>query len=832
MDRGNPQFEFSSTVVIQALSALTLIGVLISSVGAQGLPARIKAKTHSSSSGPDIILHNALVRTMDASLPIAEAVAVSGNRILAVGSNNDILALQVPGTQVFDLGGRTVVPGMIDDHGHRLQQALRDGGPEGVVRAAKELAAEGYTTVHELHGARDIVDAVRALVAENRMVVRVNFYIPYNRASGENFDEWKTFPYTEKKDTLLRIIGVKVFADGGSVGAGALTTIYQSGEAAGTHGNLYKMQEEMDSTVAEILRAGYPIAMHAIGDSAIGIGLNAFANNFVGQGNQLRSRMEHLSVMREDLANQMAALGIVASIQYTWANTTSIRLEQAYEPQVLEWCFPWRRMADRGIVIAGGNDYPYASRTQAMQSISYLATRKMQRDDVLADWLEGDQLSVEEGLRGMTTSNAWVAFEEDVKGTITPGKLADLTVLSQDPLAVDPFDVRSITIEMTMMDGIVRHDQRGIAHTAVHDAGTFRMGIDDTGLWGMVKAQVGLEYAGADHLYWGSLFVSYDSSTVAMATAQRDYGVSTNGWVQFSEPGIRAAEEATVTYEDFVVYHPGKVRISQTTRVWKDDPLLLVEYSVTNAGLQPLNGLFLGQYMDFDVLYWGTNRCGWDANDGLGFSYIFSAVDSTSPYVGMAMFDASGKSVNTSASFLRRQGLGAGEEPYLSGFMRGGIIESVSPDSSDYAMLISAGPYEIDAGSSIAPFVLAIVVGDSLDALRSAVDLARQRAIQQASVQRINDAPSGFELSQNYPNPFNPATTIRYRIPEASRVTLRVYNILGQVAAQLVDDEQMAGVHEVEWTPGSASGTYIVRIDALGTGGKRYSQSRKMLLLQ
>src|SRR3989338_2670033 len=147
MDRGNPQFEFSSTVVIQALSALTLIGVLISSVGAQGLPARIKAKTHSSSSGPDIILHNALVRTMDASLPIAEAVAVSGNRILAVGSNNDILALQVPGTQVFDLGGRTVVPGMIDDHGHRLQQALRDGGPEGVVRGGQKKAPGGDTTV-------------------------------------------------------------------------------------------------------------------------------------------------------------------------------------------------------------------------------------------------------------------------------------------------------------------------------------------------------------------------------------------------------------------------------------------------------------------------------------------------------------------------------------------------------------------------------------------------------------------------------------------------------------------------------------------------------------
>jgi predicted amidohydrolase YtcJ len=406
---------------------------------------------------------------------------------------------------MFDLGGRTVVPGLIDNHSHRLCNAFWNDGPEGLVRAAKEAAEEGYTTVHELYGDPGFVDAVAALVPENRLAVRINCYVPYNTNAGQDLTDWKHFPYTEKKDTLLRVVGIKVFADGGSVGWPALTTLYPVGEAAGTHGNLFKTEDQMDSAVAEILRAGYPIAMHVMGDSAVVVGLNAFSRAFAGHGNALRSRMEHLRIMRADLVDQMAALGVVASIQYTWANPRSSSFEQTFVPEVLEWAYPWRRMADRRVIIAGGNDYPYGKPSHAMQCISYLATRKVQRADVLPDWLDGDQLTVEEGLRGMTVTNAWVVFEEDVKGTVSPGKLADLTVLSADPLSADPFDVRYINVEMTMMDGIIRHNQIGILHTAVHDAGTFRMGVDDRGLWGPVRSFEGLIYKGAEHLRWGLL---------------------------------------------------------------------------------------------------------------------------------------------------------------------------------------------------------------------------------------------------------------------------------------------------------------------------------------
>ena len=170
-------------------------------------------------------------------------------------------------------------------------------------------------------------------------------------------------------------------------------------------------------------------------------------------------------------------------------------------------------------------------------------------------WLDGDQLTVEEGLRGMTINNAWICFEENLKGTITPGKLADLTVLSQDPLALDAFDVRDITIEMTMVDGVIRHNQIGITRTAIHDAGTFSIAIGDQGFWGEERLPIGLRYHGEDLLYRGSLLISYDEETVATAILpQQDYVTSQAGQMQFIEPGETALEEAKVVYEDDVAF--------------------------------------------------------------------------------------------------------------------------------------------------------------------------------------------------------------------------------------------------------------------------------------
>ncbi len=103
------------------------------------------------------------------------------------------------------------------------------------------------------------------------------------------------------------------------------------------------------------------------------------------------------------------------------------------------------------------------------------------------------------------------------------------------------------------------------------------------------------------------------------------------------------------------------------------------------------------------------------------------------------------------------------------------------------------------------------------------------------NVTRFNDhIPEQYSLSQNYPNPFNPSTAIRYGLPNTSFVSLKIYNVLGQLITELVNTEQQAGWYEVTWNAHISSGLYFYRIDAAGgsESSKKFSSMRKMILLK
>jgi hypothetical protein len=97
-----------------------------------------------------------------------------------------------------------------------------------------------------------------------------------------------------------------------------------------------------------------------------------------------------------------------------------------------------------------------------------------------------------------------------------------------------------------------------------------------------------------------------------------------------------------------------------------------------------------------------------------------------------------------------------------------------------------------------------------------------------------NEIPKNFTLLQNHPNPFNPSTTLEYSIPTTSRVSLRIYNVLGQIVAQLVDDERSAGWYQVRWDATVTTGIYFYRITAVSVSdpNNRFVQVKKMLLLK
>ena len=95
------------------------------------------------------------------------------------------------------------------------------------------------------------------------------------------------------------------------------------------------------------------------------------------------------------------------------------------------------------------------------------------------------------------------------------------------------------------------------------------------------------------------------------------------------------------------------------------------------------------------------------------------------------------------------------------------------------------------------------------------------------------EIPTQYELSQNYPNPFNPSTRIRFGLPAASHVTLRVFNVLGQVVDELVNETRDAGYYVVDWKPMLANGVYFYRLDAQAVeSGSHFSETKRLILLK
>ena len=144
--------------------------------------------TMGQSTTPDLIFYNGTVITMEADQPQTEALAVQGETILAIGSNDEILALQGPTTQVVDFQGRTLMPGFNDSHAHWIGDRDIAGysTPEETIQAALE---NGWTSISELFVNQERLDELQALDRDGRLRLRVNAYLPINFMD-EKFGNW------------------------------------------------------------------------------------------------------------------------------------------------------------------------------------------------------------------------------------------------------------------------------------------------------------------------------------------------------------------------------------------------------------------------------------------------------------------------------------------------------------------------------------------------------------------------------------------------------------------------------------------------------------------
>lgn len=339
---------------------------------------------------------------------------------------------------------------LVDALGHAAQTCVSQGITAAVEAGVGALAI-GFSEVE--------VAAYQAARAAGRLPIRVQLMVSADAL--HPVSAHRDDPIRRGIDLGLRsgfgdghlgLGAIKIFTDGGvMVRTAALTEPFVGTDNMGV---LAQPPEEIAATVLDAHAAGWQVGIHAIGDRAIDLALDAIeAAQRAHPRPDPRHRIEHCGITREDQLDRMAALGVLASIQPCFLVDNGEDYAAVLGPERMHWQYRGRSFVDRGIGIAGGSDRPLGAGSPLV-GVQFMVERTSLRGTVTGP---AEGLTVEEALASYTSGAAYAAHRERDFGSVTARKHADFTVLSDDPRRVDPGRIAKIEVVGTVVGGDVVH---------------------------------------------------------------------------------------------------------------------------------------------------------------------------------------------------------------------------------------------------------------------------------------------------------------------------------------------------------------------------------------
>jgi predicted amidohydrolase YtcJ len=531
-----------------------------------------------------LVLVGGKVHTLDPAQPTATAVAIAGDRIVEVGTDEAVGLRIGPNTKVIDLGGKTVLPGLADAHLHLfglgsrgrivdltatrsikdvrdrvaaaakgtsagawvqgrgwdqndwgtggawptardLDQATRDvpvilwrvdghavwvntkamelagvgrdvrdppggrvirgpGGPSGVfvdnamalvesavppptpsdLRRAyflgeREALKSGLTQVHDMGLGRAELAILRDLDKAGELKLRIYALLD---GSVEDLDAMMgAGPQVPAADSpsMLTVRGVKFYLDGalGSRGAALLAPYSDEPKTSG----LVVMDEQLfEARVKSAKERGYQVATHAIGDRANRLALDVYERVFGQRATRDRPRIEHAQVIARDDLSRFQQLGVIASMQPTHATSDMPWAEKRVGPERIQGAYAWRSLVVGGATLAAGSDAP-VEEVSVIAGL-YAAIHRQSPDEFMAEpWRGEEALSPLQAVRAFSQGAAYASFREADVGRVSPGMVADLTVLDVDPMAADAAALSRGKAELTIVGGALNYIRPG-----------------------------------------------------------------------------------------------------------------------------------------------------------------------------------------------------------------------------------------------------------------------------------------------------------------------------------------------------------------------------------
>ncbi|MEL3971910.1 amidohydrolase [Rossellomorea oryzaecorticis] len=524
-----------------------------------------------------MLLINGEVVTVDSEFSVSEAVAIKDNKIIAVGTNEEILALKSEESAIINLDGRSILPGFNDAHAHlelygtnklgvngkeagsikellaKLKEKAKSTPPgrwirgwgynqnhyeegrhlsrwdldsvstehpiivvrtcghiscvnskalelagidpqaedpsggkyvredgeltglllesahmqmflfanysedevqHGLSLASEDYLAKGITSVHDAGGyGPDHIRFLQKAVSAKRIKQRIfALYGSLHDSPGMVKKGLASGIATGLGDEWMKIGPAKVFIDGSSSGPTAKTREPYKSDPEDS-GILYLNQEELNESLGSAHGAGWQITAHAIGDEAVGMMIEAIRAALQRDPRENhRHRIEHSGMTPPDLMQKMKDLNIISIPNPAFIYEFGDGYVRDYGDRV-DVMFPLRSFSENGVPFAMGSDSPITS-ADPIQGIYSAVTRKSNSGNIIG---AGQRITVQEAIKAYTWTGAYASFEEHLKGSIEPGKLADLVVLNDSILTCELDSLRELKVELTILDGKIEY---------------------------------------------------------------------------------------------------------------------------------------------------------------------------------------------------------------------------------------------------------------------------------------------------------------------------------------------------------------------------------------
>ena len=319
------------------------------------------------------------------------------------------------------------------------------------LKMANDHAVEnGITTFHDAGSGFKDIRAYKELAKNGKLDLRLIIMLNGNNDSLLNH-YYDKGPEIGLYDNHLTIRSIKLYADG-ALGSRGAWLIEDYHDAEGEHGHIVTPVETLKRVTKEGFENGFQVCTHAIGDMANREVLNIY-NEHLERGNNKRFRIEHAQHIDLKDIPRFKELGVIAAIQgIHMSSDRPWAIDRLGKQRIVDSAYPWQKLYQSGALIINGTDAPVEP-INPLPSFYASVSRKTLNKTPEGGYEPGEKMSRELALRTYTINGAYAAFEEDIKGSIEVGKLADLTILDKDIMTIQEDDILDAKVEMTIIGG-------------------------------------------------------------------------------------------------------------------------------------------------------------------------------------------------------------------------------------------------------------------------------------------------------------------------------------------------------------------------------------------